>query len=101
MIDKMVQHLREFFFQPEVQTASVAKDRLQIICRYKNENKKEKIDLQELQKEIMDLISSRFKQIDRNQVNVHLESVNGHATLELNIPLDEENNAENRESSNN
>ena len=90
IIDKILDYINNFT-KPEQQSANVAKDRLQIICRYKNEQSRKQVDLQELQKEIMDLISARFSQINRNKVNVHLENVNGHATLELNIPLDEEN----------
>jgi cell division topological specificity factor len=75
------------YFRNKNTSASIAKERLQIIvshqrvCRKTNE-----LDLEKLQQEIIDLIS-RHLPIDANKVTIELDRDENRSILELNVVL--------------
>lgn len=73
-------------------TASVAKERLQIIISHERieRHKNNKPDyLPKLQEEIIAVIA-KYIQIDRDQVSVNLERMGDSSVLELNITMPDE-----------
>lgn len=73
-------------------TASVAKERLQIIISHERteRNKNNKPDyLPKLQEEIIAVIA-KYIQIDRDQVSVNLERMGDSSVLELNVTMPDE-----------
>ncbi|QJD57638.1 cell division topological specificity factor MinE [Pseudomonas sp. gcc21] len=69
-------------------TASVAKERLQIIVAHERGQRSQPDYLPKLQQEIIDVIS-KYVQIDRDQVHVALDNQNDCSILELNVTLPE------------
>lgn len=69
-------------------TASVAKERLQIIVAHERGKRSQPDYLPQLQQEIIDVIS-KYVKIDREQVHVALENQDDCSILELNITLPE------------
>lgn len=69
-------------------TASVAKERLQIIVAHERGQRTQPDYLPQLQQEIIDVIS-KYVKIDREQVHVALENQDDCSILELNITLPE------------
>ncbi|WP_022963285.1 cell division topological specificity factor MinE [Halopseudomonas pelagia] len=69
-------------------TASVAKERLQIIVAHERGQRSQPDYLPQLQQEIIDVIS-KYVKIDRDQVHVALENQDDCSILELNITLPE------------
>lgn len=71
-------------------TASAAKERLQIIISHERAQQKrnEPDYLQKLQKEILDVIAKYIK-VDKNQVIVQLDRIGDNAVLELNVTIPE------------
>ena len=67
-------------------TASVAKERLQIIISHERSQRNTPDYLPKLQEEILQVIA-KYVPINRDQVNVHLERVGDSAVLELNFTL--------------
>ena len=68
-------------------TASTAKERLQIIVSHQRAHNRSGIDyLPLLEQEIIDVIAKYIK-IDRNQVKVSLDKAGDFSVLELNITL--------------
>lgn len=75
--------------KPEPTTASIAKERLQIIVAH-SRGKNEKLDfMAKLQSELIEVIS-KYVKIDKEQVRVALERNDECSVLELNITLPEE-----------
>jgi cell division topological specificity factor len=70
-------------------TASVAKERLQIIISHERSQRTSKDYLPKLQEEILAVIA-KYVNIDRNQVSVNLERTGDNAVLELNITMPDE-----------
>ncbi len=73
-------------------TASVAKERLQIIISHERteRNKNNKPDyLPELQEKILAVIA-QYVQINRDQVTVNLERMGDSSVLELNVTMPDE-----------
>lgn len=70
-------------------TASVAKERLQIIISHERTKHKTPDYLPKLQDEIIAVIA-KYMPIERNQVNVHVERSGDNAILELNVTMPEE-----------
>ena len=71
-------------------SASVAKERLQIIISHERAQRSTPDYLPKLQEEILEVIA-KYVHIDRDQVVVHLERLNDNsAVLELNITMPEE-----------
>ena len=69
-------------------TAQVAKERLQIIVAHERGTRGQPDFLPQLQKDILEVIR-RYVEIDGEQVNVKLETVDECTVLELNVPLEE------------
>lgn len=69
-------------------TASVAKERLQIIVAHERGQRSQPDYLPQLQQEIIDVIS-KYVKIDREQVHVALDNQDDCSILELNITLPE------------
>ena len=69
-------------------TASVAKERLQIIVAHERGQRSQPDYLPQLQQEIIDVIS-KYVKIDRDQVHVALDNQDDCSILELNITLPE------------
>jgi cell division topological specificity factor len=70
-------------------TASVAKERLQIIISHERSQRSNPDYLPKLQEEILAVIA-KYVNIDRNQVSVNLERTGDNAVLELNITMPDE-----------
>ena len=70
-------------------TASVAKERLQIIISHERTQRTTRDYLPKLQEEILAVIA-KYVNIDRDQVSVNLERMGDNAVLELNITMPDE-----------
>lgn len=75
-------------------TASVAKERLQIIISHERSQRSAPDYLPKLQEEILAVIA-RYVPIHRDQVTVHLERLGDNAVLELNVTMPDESLIEN------
>jgi len=67
-------------------TASVAKERLQIIISHERSQRNTPDYLPQLQNEILDVIA-KYVNISRDQVSINLERTGDSAVLELNITV--------------
>ncbi len=72
----------------EQPSASIAKERLQIIVSHERMQRKSPDFLPLLQQELVDVIA-KYVEIDKEQVKVALEQVGDKSVLELNIALPE------------
>ena len=79
----------DYFRSKNKNTASVAKERLQIIVAHERTARNQPDYLPALQKDLMAVIS-KYVAIDENQVSVALDNNDDCAVLELNITLPEE-----------
>lgn len=70
-------------------TASVAKERLQIIISHERTQRHTPDYLPKLQEEILAVIT-KYVPIDREKVIVHLERMGDSAVLELNVTMPDE-----------
>lgn len=70
-------------------TASVAKERLQIIISHERSQRTTRDYLPKLQEEILAVIA-KYVNINRDQVSVNLERMGDSAVLELNITMPDE-----------
>lgn len=70
-------------------TASVAKERLQIIISHERSQRDQPDYLPKLQEEILAVIA-KYVPISRDQVNVNLQRMGDNAILELNITMPED-----------
>ncbi|WP_158768878.1 MULTISPECIES: cell division topological specificity factor MinE [unclassified Paraglaciecola] len=77
-----------FLKKEKKNTASVAKERLQIIVAHERSKRQQPDYLPLMQKEIMDVIR-KYVNIDEDQVTVQLENSDDCSVLELNITLPE------------
>ena len=77
-----------FLKKEKKNTASVAKERLQIIVAHERSKRQQPDYLPLMQKEIMDVIR-KYVNIDEDQVTVQLENSDDCSVLELNISLPE------------
>lgn len=69
-------------------TATVAKERLQIIISHERGQRSMPDYLPKLQEEIINVIA-KYVPINKDQVSVHLEKMGSNAVLELNITMPE------------
>lgn len=76
------------FLKKKQNTASVAKERLQIIISHERSQRSTPDYLPQLQEEILAVIA-KYVPINRDKVNVHLERIGSNAVLELNITMPE------------
>jgi cell division topological specificity factor len=69
-------------------TASVAKERLQIIVSHESSRKSGQDIIKQLQKELLEVLS-RYIHVDQDQITVQLERNGDQSVLELNVMLPE------------
>lgn len=69
-------------------TASVAKERLQIIVSHESSRKTGQDIIKQLQKELIEVLS-KYIHVDQNQITVQLERNGDQSVLELNVMLPE------------
>ncbi|HAF87939.1 MAG: cell division topological specificity factor MinE [Legionellaceae bacterium] len=77
------------YLKKRPQSASVAKERLQIIISHERSQRNNRDYLPRLQEEILEVIA-RYVPIKRDQVSVNLERTGDSAVLELNVTMPEE-----------
>jgi cell division topological specificity factor len=70
-------------------TASVAKERLQIIISHERTQRNTPDYLPKLQEEILAVIA-KYIEIDRDKVRVNLERIGDNSVLELNVTMTDE-----------
>lgn len=77
------------YLRKRTSTASVAKERLQIIISHERSQKNTPDYLPKLQEEILAVIA-KYVPINREQVTVNLERMGDSAVLELNVTMPDE-----------
>lgn len=78
----------DYFKSKKKNTASIAKERLQIIVAHERGQREQPDYLPKLQQEILDVIR-RYVPIDQDQVQVQLDKNDDCSILELNVTLPE------------
>ena len=78
----------EYFTRKKNTSASIAKERLQIIVAHERNKLKQPDYLPALQREIMEVIR-KYVDIDTDHVEVHLDTNGQCSVLELNVTLPE------------
>jgi cell division topological specificity factor len=86
---RLIQLCKRIITGKSANTASVAKERLQIIISHERSQRKNPEYLLAMQKEIIDVVAKYIK-IDKNQVKIQLEHHGENAVLELNVTMPEE-----------
>ena len=74
------------YLRRKASTASVAKERLQILISHERSQRKTPDYLPKLQEEILAVIA-KYVNVSPDQVSVHLERMGDDAVLELNITM--------------
>lgn len=74
------------YLRRRVSTASVAKERLQIIISHERSQRSTPDYLPKLQEEILAVIA-KYVHVSRDQVSVNLERLGDNSVLELNITM--------------
>jgi len=77
------------YFQPPQKTASLAKERLQIIIAHERTQRDKPDYWPALQKDLLEVIS-KYVSVNKDDVHVQLERKEGCAILELNVTLPQE-----------
>ena len=80
--------LWDYFKSKKPDTASVAKERLQIIVAHERGKRNQPDYLPQLQQELIEVIS-KYVKIDRDMVQVQLDKNDSCSVLELNVTLPE------------
>lgn len=80
--------LWDYFRNKKPDTASVAKERLQIIVAHERSQRNQPDYLPQLQQELLEVIS-KYVRIDKNMVQVQLDRTDSCSVLELNVTLPE------------
>jgi len=79
-----------FFRSKKTGTATVAKERLQIIVAHERGSRRGSPDyLPALKKELLEVVR-KYVPVDPSQIKVHLDREGGYEVLELNITLPDE-----------
>jgi cell division topological specificity factor len=78
----------DYFKTSKKNTASIAKERLQIIVAHERTKQNQPDYLPQLQQEIIDVIR-KYVTIDQDQVSVQLDKNDNCSVLELNVTLPE------------
>ena len=78
--------LFDYFARKKTTSASVAKERLQVIVAHERRKRQQPDYLPALQKDIMEVIK-KYVEIDINNIDVQLENQGDCAVLELNVTL--------------
>ncbi len=81
--------LLDYFKSTKPKSASVAKERLQILIAHERSARNQPSYLPELQKELLAVVK-KYVDVDQDAISVHLEQDVDQETLELNIVLPEE-----------
>ncbi len=76
----------DYFRSPKKSTASIAKERLQVIVAHERNKRNQPDYLPELQREILEVIR-KYVHIDQDQVDVQLDNNGDCSILELNVTL--------------
>ena len=76
----------DYFTRNKHDTASIAKERLQIIVAHERSKRAQPEYLADLQKDIMEVIR-KYVDIDTNSIEVQLENNGDCSVLELNVTL--------------
>jgi cell division topological specificity factor len=80
--------LLDYFKITKASSASVAKERLQILVAHERSFKNQPSYLPQLQKELLDVIK-KYVNVEQNAITVRLEQDEHQETLEVNIVLPE------------
>jgi len=80
--------LWDYFRNKKPDTASVAKERLQIIVAHERGRRNQPDYLPQLQQELIEVIS-KYVKIDKDMVQVQLDKSESCSVLELNVTLPE------------
>ncbi|MDZ7922635.1 MAG: cell division topological specificity factor MinE [Marinagarivorans sp.] len=75
-----------YFARNKSDTASIAKERLQIIVAHERSRRNQPEYLADLQKDIM-MVIRKYVDIDMDKIEVQLEKNGDYAVLELNVTL--------------
>lgn len=84
--------LLDYFRSSKSKTASVAKERLQILVAHERYYRNKPSYLPQLQEELMQVIR-KYVQVDQDAISVKFEQDENQETLELNIVLPDSQNA--------
>ena len=76
----------DYFRTPKKPTASIAKERLQIIVAHERNKRNQPDYLPKLQQELLSVIR-KYVEIDQDDVDVQIDQNGGCSVLELNITL--------------
>ncbi|MEX1667112.1 cell division topological specificity factor MinE [Zhongshania arctica] len=76
----------DYFRSAKKDTASIAKERLQIIVAHERNQRNQPDYLPKLQQELLDVIR-KYVDVDQDQVEVQLDNNGNFSVLELNITL--------------
>jgi len=79
----------DYFKSNKKNTASIAKERLQIIVAHERGKREQPDYLPQLQQEILDVIR-KYVTVDQDQVQVQLDKNDDCSILELNVTLPED-----------
>jgi cell division topological specificity factor len=80
--------LLEYFIKSKPGSASIAKERLQILVAHERSSKNQPSYLPKLQKELLAVIR-KYVQVDQDAISVNYEQDDNQETLEVNIVLPE------------
>ena len=78
--------LLDYFRLSKPKTASLAKERLQILVAHERSHRNQPSYLPQLQKELLEVIR-KYVNVDQNAISVNFEQDENQETLELNIVL--------------
>lgn len=78
----------DYFRTKKPKTASLAKERLQIIVAHERNNRGQPDYIPQLQKELLEVIS-KYVKIDLDQIKCTVDNSNDCSVLELNVTLNE------------
>ena len=78
----------DYFLSKKPKSASLAKERLQVIVAHERGARKAPKYLAKMQQEIIEVIK-KYIAIDESQVSVKVDNNNKHSILELNVSLPE------------
>ena len=78
----------DYFLSKKPKSASLAKERLQVIVAHERGTRKAPKYLPKMQQEIIEVIK-KYIAIDDSQVSVKVDNNNEHSILELNVSLPE------------
>ena len=75
------------FFRKRTESASIAKERLQIVLAHERAGRNAPDFLPLLQKEILAVVA-KYLDVSDEMIKIHLEKVGGTSVLEINVELD-------------